>query len=304
MKRILKWLGLGIGTLVVVIGLGLAVLYGIGRSRLSTVYPLAAEDVPINTDSATLARGEHLVEAVIACGACHGEELGGEAFYRAPAMGTIVSANLTPGEGSVTAGYDDGDWVRAVRHAVGPDSTPLLAMPSMRFINMSAEDLGAVISYVKSVPPVDNEPPATELKPPAFILTALGQLDELIPAEYIDHDKSLPEAPPEGATRAYGEYLVDIGVCRDCHGEELAGGRAGPGDPVGPNLTPAGRLADWTLSDFRQVLRTGELPPGRQAIEFMPWRFYRDMTDTEIEAIWRYIRSLDPVQTPEELAAD
>lgn len=302
MKRVLKLTGLVVGGLVLVVAVVVAVLYVSGRSRLGTTYAMAAESVPINTDSATLTRGEHLVDHVIACGECHGERLGGEAFFQNPALGTVVSANLTQGEGSVVTGYTDEDWIRAIRHAVGRDSTPLLVMPSMRFINMSAEDLGAVVSYMKAVPPVDNTPPSTDLKPMAFIMTAAGQLDELIPAEYIEHDSPLPEAPPEGPTAEYGRYLVDIGTCRDCHGEELAGGQAGPGEPIGPNITPYGRIGDWERSDFVRLLRTGEMPSGREAIDFMPWRFYRGMTDVELEAIWAYLQSLEPVETPAEFA--
>lgn len=114
---------------------------------------------------------------------------------------------------------------------------------------MTAEDLGALVAYLKSVAPVDNAPRETNLAPLAYILIALGQFDSLLSAEYIDHDAPLPNAPAQGATQAYGHYLMSIASCRDCHGEELAGGQAGPGEPIGPNLTPGGELGGWDVSD-------------------------------------------------------
>lgn len=300
MKRALKWSAGVVLTLVAVAAIAAVVLYAMGRNRLYSTYAIDLADVPVREDSAALARGEHLVEAVIACGECHGEGLRGEAFFSDPGLGTVVSANLTPGAGSVTRDYTDADWIRAIRHALGPDSMPLIAMPSSRFIHLSGSDLGAMVGYLKNLPPIDSEPPATELEPLAFILTSLGQLDELIPAEYIDHDTPLPEAPPEGPTVEYGRYLMSIATCRDCHGDALAGGQAGPGEPIGPNITPAGAIADWSHEDFVRLFRTGRRPDGRQVIDFMPWRYYRGMTDAELGAIWRYLRSLEPVETPAE----
>jgi mono/diheme cytochrome c family protein len=275
-------------------------LYAIGRSRLASSYAIEAESVPVLDDSATLARGEHLVHAVIGCGECHGERLEGRAFFDDPALGTVTSANLTPGAGSATAEFTDQDWVMAIRHAIGQDRRSLIAMPSANFINMSAEDLGAVISYLKTLEPVDTEAPPTKLRPLTYILVALGQLDDAMPAGFIDHDAPFPDTPPEGPTAEYGEYLVGIATCRDCHGRELASGQAGPGEPIGPNLTPAGELAGWSQDDFVRLLRTGRRPDGRQAIDFMPWRHYRNMTDTELEAIWRYLQTLEPRETPAE----
>lgn len=201
-----------------------------GRSRLNKTYDVGVASVPINNDAATLARGEHLVKAVTACAECHGEGLRGEAFFNDPAMGTVVSANLTSGEGGIADAYSDEDWIRAIRHGVDPEGKPLLVMPAQHFQNMGAADLGAMISYLKTAPPVDNAPPATELTPLAYILVALGQLNDLIPAGHVNHDAPIPEAPAEAANRASGEYLVSIATCRDCHGAELAGGQAGPGE--------------------------------------------------------------------------
>ena len=39
----------------------------------------------------------------------------------------------------------------------------------------------------------------------------------------IDHATVGGSAPPAGVTAEYGEYLSQIGACRDCHAANLAG---------------------------------------------------------------------------------
>ncbi len=303
MKQAFKWSAIALGCLAIIVGIAAVVLYGIGRSRLNQTYDVDVAAVPINNNPETLERGKHLVEAVLACGECHGDGLRGQAFFDEPAIGTVVAANLTSGEGGIAGTYSDEDWIRTIRHGVNPSREPLLVMPAQHFQNMSAADLGAVISYLKTVPPVHSVPPATKLTPLTYILIALGQFDDNIPAEYIDHDAPLPEAPTEGASYAYGEYLVSIATCRECHGKELASGQAGPGEPIGPNLTPSGNLGSWSQADFFRLIRTGQTPSGRQINDFMPWHYYRQMTDVDLEAIWLYLQSLDAAPTPADLAS-
>ncbi len=304
MRQALKWIVVGLGSLVIIIGIAAIVLYSIGRSRLNQTYDIDVATVPIDDNPEVLDRGKHLVEAVLACAECHGTGLRGKAFFDDPAVGTVVSANLTGGEGGIAEAYSDEDWLRAIRHGINQEGKPLLVMPAQHLKNMKAADLGAVISYLKTAPPVDNIPPTTKLSPLTYILIALGQFDNNIPAEYIDHAAPLPQAPPEGATQPYGEYLVSIATCRDCHGKELASGQAGPGEPIGPNLTPSGELAAWSQEDFFRLIRTGQTPTGRQINEFMPWQYYSQMSDTELEAIWLYLQVLEPVQTPGDLVID
>jgi mono/diheme cytochrome c family protein len=292
MGKTLKWIGIIFGGLIVVLLVAGVGLYAAGRSRLAQTYNIEPAAIAIPDDEASLARGQHLATAVIACGECHGEELRGEAFFDDPVLGTVVAANLTSGEGGIGGAYSDEDWLRAIRHGVRPDGRLLLIMPSQRFQNMNAADLGALVAYLKSAPPVDNAPPETNLAPLTYILIALGQFDTVLPAEYLDHDAPLPNAPPAGATQAYGQYLVSIATCRDCHGEALAGGQAGPGEPIGPNLTPGSELAGWDESDFVTLIRTGQTPTGRQVDPFMPWHYYQHMTDDELTAIWLYLQSL------------
>ena len=296
MRKVLKWLGIVLGGLLVVLVIAVISLYLVAQGRLNRDYDVQAAAITIPTDEAALARGEHLVQAVSACTGCHGDDLGGQAFIEDPMVGVIYSSNLTAGAGGVGAIYSDEDWARAIRHGVRPTGKPLLVMPSQHFYRYSDEDLGAMIAYLKSIPAVDRESGGRQLTVPAHVLMALGQFGpSVIPAEVIDHEGPHPGAPAPGVTAAYGEHLSYVGTCRDCHGAELNGGQAGPGEPMAPNLTPGGELAGWSEANFMALMRTGTTPTGRQVDEFMPWDLYANMSDEELQALWMYLQSTTPV---------
>jgi mono/diheme cytochrome c family protein len=109
----------------------------------------------------------------------------------------------------------------------------------------------------------------------------------------IDHEQVGVAAPAEGATAEFGEYLSQIGACRECHGPNLAGNFTPDTSPMGPNLTPSGELQGWAQADFVTLIRTGVKPTGTQVdTEQMPWDMYSRMTDVELEALWAYLQSL------------
>jgi mono/diheme cytochrome c family protein len=106
--------------------------------------------------------------------------------------------------------------------------------------------------------------------------------------ELIDFESERPDEP-----EYYGEYLVHIGGCAFCHGDDLRGGQGlEPGAPPGTNLRLGGPLDDYTLEDFDRVMRTGMMLDGEVVDPiYMPWVGYNNMTDDDIEAIWEYLRS-------------
>jgi mono/diheme cytochrome c family protein len=201
----------------------------------------------------------------------------------------------------VGARYTDADWVRAIRHGVRPDGSPLLFMPTANFYHLTDADVAAIIAYLRSLPAVDNQPPASQIYPLGRALMAAGQLS--LPAESLDHRAPRVPAPPAGRTAEYGRYLTTISTCRDCHGANLSGGPIDePGAPPAPNLTPGGALVGWSEDDFIQTIRTGLRPGGSPLLEPMPWQIAAQMTDDELGAIFRYLRSLPalPYNTPAE----
>jgi cytochrome c553 len=81
MKQALKWMAVGLGSLVVLMGLAALILYSLGRARLNQTHDVTVAAIPIDNSAAVVERGKHLVEAVVACGECHGEGLRGQAFF-------------------------------------------------------------------------------------------------------------------------------------------------------------------------------------------------------------------------------
>lgn len=296
MKRILKWIGIVLGGLVALIVVTLAGLYFSADYRFNRTFDVKAEPMAIPTDATSLAIGQHWAE--MHCRECHSEDLGGRPLFEDPSLGYMDAPNLTSGEGGVGAILSDADWVRAIRHGVKPDGTSVFVMPSNSFYYLSDADLGGIIAYVKTVPPVDRETRPRYLSPMAKIMYSLGAFGNLLYAETIRHDVR-PPAPLLGITVEYGEYLVNAHECRFCHGEQLAGGQPpAPDSPFAPNLTPGGELSGWSETDFFKALREGQTPTGRELkANFMPWKGLGKMTDDEMKAVWLYLQSQPKLET-------
>ena len=129
-KKVLKWLGIVLGGLLGVIVVAAVVLYFIAGSRLNETYDIA---VPVPTDDAAIQRGKHIAESYALCIGCHGDNLQGDILEDIPLVGNFAPTNLTRGRGGIGESYTDIDFVRAIRHGVGPDGKPLLIMPSEYF---------------------------------------------------------------------------------------------------------------------------------------------------------------------------
>jgi mono/diheme cytochrome c family protein len=113
---------------------------------------------------------------------------------------------------------------------------------------------------------------------------------------------------------ARGEYLVNIS-CVGCHsapgpdgkptrqpplsgGYDLTGveGFGFIGQMTPENLTPGGKLADYSDGEIFRALRHGVSKDGR-ALAMMSLMPYRQLSDEDTEAIVAYLRSLPPVET-------
>ena len=285
MPRWLRWTGRILGGLVLLIVLAVAAVYIISSRHISRAYDFPDSPVRATTDSASLERGRHLVEAVGKCQECHDGDYGGKMLIDAAPMGRLAATNLTQGRGGVSE-FSDADFERAIRHGVGRDGRPLVFMPSEAFAALSDEDLAAVIGYLRTLPSVDRETPPIRVGPVARALY-LGGNFPLLPVTLIDHTANRT-VPPAGVSIEYGQYLATIGGCRSCHGLALAG----DANPEAPEITP-GRLGGWTEQDFFRSLREGRRPDGSVIDPTkMPWVRSGQMTDDEIRAVWMWMRSV------------
>lgn len=286
MPRLLRYLLILVAAAAALLILATTVIRNDIDQRLETRYSAELDQIPIPSDQASVERGRHLVSAVFFCQECHGEELQGQLYLDDPLSGRVAARNLTHGAGGVGTSYSDTDWVRAIRHGLDENGRPLILMPSNSYYHIGDRDLGAIIAFLKSLPPVDNPLPERDLGLLSY-LTLLTD-NTLIPAEAIDHAGARSAAPAPAVTVEYGEYLAT--ACTICHGPDLKGG---PTAGAGLDLTQSGDLADWSESDFRHALRTGETPRGEDLDpRLMPWKRIGDLTDDEMAAIWMYLQTL------------
>jgi hypothetical protein len=264
--------------------------------RLNKKYDIQVQMVAIPSDAESLAEGKRIFQ-YRGCEACHGEDLQGLVYMDNPALGQVITPNLTSGQGGIGAQRTDKDLIRDIKHGVRPDGTPLLFMPSTEFYFLSDADLGKVLAYIRSMPPVDNVVQPSKLSSSGFIVMNVVKSITFLPAELIPHNETPPPAPQPGITTEYGEYLSLS--CKVCHGLTLSGGEI-PGFPVewpAPlNLTSGkgSRLPNWGEEGFIKIMHNGEKHGRRINSNYMPWKSYRHMTKDELRAVYKYLMSLPP----------
>jgi cytochrome c553 len=294
--RALRLFGLAVLGAIVLVVLGGAAIYLLSNYRLTAASnnpPTAAVSVP--TDIASIQHGQHLAGAVARCTQCHGPSLTGMVI-RDDAAARVVAPDIT--RGGVTANFSDADYAHAIRDGIDPSGRRLWLMPSDDYARLSDADLGALIAYLKSLPPVASSLPDSELHPLGRLLLAAGQAT-LLPAAEASQATPRPSALAPDTTPAYGEYLTTIAGCARCHGQGLSGGAipgAPRGTPPAANLTPTG-LGDWSEADFLRAMRSGRRPDGSAIDTAMPWPYYAQMNDLELRAIWQFLGVVPPRAT-------
>jgi mono/diheme cytochrome c family protein len=312
-KRIVGRVLLGLVSLLLLAVAGLAAT---AQARWDRTFDVPLPEVQASDDPAVVARGRYLVFGPAHCSYCHmpqsewprldaGEELplvGGYEFVLP--IGRLVTPNLTPDVETGIGRYSDGQLARMLRHGVRPDGRA--SLPIMEFQNLSDEDLAAVISYLRSVPPVRHEVPDARwnLFGKALMATMVRPTapDGPVPAT----------SPAAAASVERGAYLANaVANCAGCHSPRnpMDGSYTGPrfsggtmdvdGDPTHvfsvPNLTPdpaTGHIREWSEDQFLARFRAGKLHPGSH----MPWNAFARMSDDDLRAVYRYLGTLDPVE--------
>ena len=293
MRTVLTWLGRILVGLIILIAIVVAVIYVRSEQMVNKTYHAPEVAITVPTDAASIERGHHIATVLADCTGCHGKDLGGGIVVDDPAIGRVVALNLTKGKNGLGSVLSDADFAHILRYGIKPDSKSVLVMPAQDFTHFSDSDLGAVIAYVKSVPPVDSNWPATQLGPLGRVLLVAGQLPAVI-AERIDQSKAgNPDMPP-AVSAEYGGYVASF-ACAGCHGDHFSGGPivgAPPGFPPAANLTPSGEVGSWTEADFKKAIQTGVTPAGKTLNTLMPYETFVHMTDDEVSALWLFVHSL------------
>jgi mono/diheme cytochrome c family protein len=279
-------------------------------------------DLHASADPKVIEHGKYLVRGPAHCSNCHqdsledfirsdkGEELplqGGLEFCLGP-LGCIYPKNLTPDRETGIGRYDDATLFRMMRTSLKPDDT--MSMTAlMPFHRMADSDLEAIVSYLRAQAPVRHEIPPVRY---TFLGKAVRTFAPLFKPVVVEAPKTPPSEAP---TKERGEYLArNVANCVGCHtkadlstgrfvGPEFAGGFEFEPPPEGtmgsdgktwyrsPNLTvdETGILSRFpTKEAWIARFRQGRVLPSSP----MHWGPFSRMSDTDLEAIYVFLRSL------------
>ena len=303
--------------------LGLVILVAIlGLTYVTFALPDVgpAPVMKINATAAQIEHGRYLASHVALCVDCHStrdfskrtgpmvagtEGKGGEGFLREQGFpGNFYAPNLTPDH---LGSWTDGELYRAITTGVSRDGHALFpVMPYKNFAQMSPDDIRDVIAYLRSLPPIRHDVPASEPDfPMNFIINTL-------PAQ-----RQAGTRPPTRDPIAYGQYVTTFASCGECHtqrdgqgnlipGRDFAGGRSFPlptGTVYSANITPDKTgIGSWTRDAFIARFKgyaDGSTPPevhNGEPNSIMPWTMYAGMSEQDLGAIYDYLHSLKPIE--------
>jgi mono/diheme cytochrome c family protein len=242
---------------------------------------------------------------------------GNASFVKLPDGSVLPSLNLTP-DPTGLGNYTDAQVKHMFMDGLTPEGvdggTRALnsVMPYYVFHNMNSGDADAIVAYLRSIPPVNNQLPP---RSPAFEVAT--------PANYLDPGTiPTPAATyPARDSALRGRYLAtETGLCIECHTQHPASGPnaieptkffQGGEDfskffvgtlnihPVSANLTsdPTTGLGDWTADQIVTVLLQGKDDKGTGICPPMPAGpsgAYGGLTPQDALDIANYIKSLPP----------
>ena len=237
------------------------------------------------------------------CVACHTAK-GGAPFAGGLALqtpfGAIMTANITPDNGTGIGSWSADDFARAMHEGRRPGGTYLYpAFPFPYYTKVTRSDLDALYAYLRTLPPVENRVSRNTLPFPFNIRMSMIGWNRLFftPGEFKPDPKRSDEFNR-------GAYLVEgLGHCGACHTPFNAFGASKDdkylqGNQIdnwtAPNITndkQAG-LGKWTVDDIVQYLKTGQTSfslasgPMKDVIE----NSTSHMPDADLKAIAMYLK--------------
>jgi mono/diheme cytochrome c family protein len=222
-------------------------------------------------------------------------ELAGMApFFETPEF-TANAPNITPDKETGIGTWSDAQIISVIREGKRPDGSIIgPPMPIELYRGLSDRDVAAIVAYLRQVEPVRNEIPKSDYRIP-------------LPPGYGPPVSSVPDVSSSEQV-AYGAYLAGpAGHCIECHspmgpmGPDIehqlgAGGFEFPGPwgiSVSANITPTG-LGGRSDVEIRRMITEGVRPDGSHMLPPMPYPYYANIKDDDLEAIIAYLRTLSP----------
>jgi mono/diheme cytochrome c family protein len=264
--------------------------------------------------------GAYLANHVTVCMDCHStrnwqkysgpiipgtEGKGGQYFGEELGFpGKFYSKNITPAN---LGTWTDGEIYRVITTGVDKNGHAIFpVMPYGSYGHMDKEDVLDIIAYIRSLHPIQNVIPARSIQfPMNLILNTIPQ-------------KAVPISKPNPAdTIAYGNYLVSIAACKDCHTKHekgnlimemaFAGGRLFKmpnGNVYSANITPDKEtgIGNWSresfIARFKSYSDTANLETmtDNKINTIMPWSMFGGMDSSDLSAIYAYLKTLKPLK--------
>lgn len=299
--------------------IGLVLLVLVGSAGFVIYFKLVLpRDIPVPvvelpTDPEIIQRGKYLANHVAVCMDCHSKRnwefyagpilpgtlgQGGEVFDEGSGLpGVVTSKNITPYN---LGNWSDGELFRVITGGLQKNGDALFPlMPYDAYRTMDADDLMAIMAYLRTLPSIENDVPKHQLGFPLnFIVNAIPKEAEL---RKVNHSDMLEN----------GEYLATLAGCTWCH-TPLKGPQIDPSRPLagghefymGDIVVRAANISsdketgigNWTLEQFITLFRSyqGEagrsLPIGPDGFNtLMPWTMYADMTDEDLADIYYFL---------------
>jgi len=302
MKKIIK---LTLLTIVIAIA-GLLLFVSFGLPNVGD-----PEYLKIDKTQERFERGKYLANSVCVCMDCHSTRdwskfsgplipgtlgKGGEIFNQQFGFpGEFYSKNITPlGIGNWT----DGEILRAISSGVNKDGKALF--PVMQYVHFGKMD-----REVKPI--VNNVPDSKPDFPMNFIINTIPQKAEF------------SKIPSETDVVNYGGYLLNAASCTECHTQQVKGAKVEGMDLAGgfefimpsggiaksANITPdnATGIGKWTeqmfVDKFKSFGDSTYVPNKVEKGNFntvMPWTMYGTMKETDLKAIYAYLRTVKPIK--------
>lgn len=261
-------------------------------------------DAPLtDADAAAVARG-HYVALAGDCVACHTAPESKQAYSGGYAISTpfggIFASNITPDAETGIGAWTERDFFRAVRHGKGKEGENLYpAMPYNAYVKVSDQDMHDLWMYMRSVKPVHNAVPETNLPFPYNIRLAMMGWNLLF-------FKNAPFTPDltKSAEWNRGAYLVEgLEHCAACHtAKNLIGGDTSAylqgsnlSEWYAPEITSnkVTGIGNWSRDQVVQYLKLGSnhvaVASGPMAEAVTNSTQY--LTDADLYAIATYLKS-------------
>ncbi|MGE5819568.1 MAG: cytochrome C [Deltaproteobacteria bacterium] len=268
-----------------------------------------------SANSEVVTKGQYIFALAGGC-ACHSQPKGtphaGARAFPIP-LGTVYSTNITQDKETGLGDWTDQQIRDALVKGLRPDGSRILPiMPYEAYAGMAADDLSALIAYLRTLKPVKKATPQMKSSMPFARSVAVPLWLKL----FGRFSPPASRAPKTGIER--GRYLVEhVSLCGDCHTPRNSIGvpigslyLAGANKKIGllgqevPNITPDKEtgIGDWKREDLVELLNSGTKPDldnvqglMYEVIQGTP-HGYKDMKKEDVLAIADYLKSVPAIK--------